>query len=161
MDIKLYNKVSLKEVFPYILDNKSLSYVKSKLNEIQKKWNNIKNIQYTSIVNTFKNLNQKSKLCKSIYNYYYNNSLDLLYIVFYKIKFNHNIDKKINYAKNILKSIYNYDFKLQLNQFKYNFKLYMSFQNIYKKSINMIKYKQLCLFKYRYKCIQLEQFLDF
>ena len=25
----------------------------------------------------------------------------------------------------------------------------------------MIKYKQLCLFKYRYKCKQLEEFLDF
>lgn len=161
MDIKLYNKISLKEVFSYILNNKSLSFVKSKFQEIEEKLHNMLNIQYTSIVNIFKDLNQKSKLCKSIYNYYYNNSLDLLYIVFNKLKFNHNIDKKLNYAKNILKSIYNYDFKLQLNQFKYNFKLYMSFQNIYKKSINMIKYKQLCLFKYRYKCIQLEQFLDF
>jgi len=158
--VSFQNNHDLDKLFN-ILPNKSLSYVKSKLDEIQKKWNNMKNIQYTSIVNIFKDLNQKSKLCKSIYNYYYNNLFDLLYIVFNKIKFNHNIYKKINYATNILKSIYNHDFKLLLNQFKYNFKLYMSFQNIYKKSINMIKYKQLCLFKYRYKCNQLEQFLDF
>tara|TARA_Y100000591_G_C21578186_1_gene566885 strand:- start:112 stop:771 length:660 start_codon:yes stop_codon:yes gene_type:complete len=161
MDIKLYNKVSLKEVFSYILNNKSLSFVKSKFQEIEQKWHNMLNIQYTSIVNTFKDLNQKSKLCKSIYNHYYNNSLSLLHIVFGEIKYNYHIDKKITYGKNILNFIYDYDSKLKINQFKCNFKLYKCFQNIYKKSINMIKYKQLCLFKYRYKCKQLEEFLDF
>ena len=58
MDIKLYNKVLLKEAFSYILNNKSLSFVKSKFQEIEQKWHNMLNIQYTSIVNTFKDLNR-------------------------------------------------------------------------------------------------------
>ena len=69
------------------------------------------------------------------------------------------IVEKKDIINHIFDLLYNYDLKLKINQLKYNYKISNSFKDICNKGLNMIKYKQLCLFKYRYKCRELEIFL--
>ena len=160
MDLKLYNNISLKEVFKDILTNKSLSVVKSQFEELEKKWNTMMKIKYNSMKIAFRELNQKSKLCKIISFWDYSYLLNLLYKNLRKMRTNYSIDKKKDCINHIFDLLYNYDLKLKINQLKYNYKISNSFKDICNKGLNMIKYKQLCLFKYRYKCKELEDYLD-
>ena len=84
-----------------------------------------------------------------------------LKLKFNQLKHNYTVCKNLkNIYKNIFNLLYIYDLKLKINQLKYNYKISNNFKNIYNKSLNMIKCKQMCLLKYRYKCKELEKYLD-
>ena len=80
-------------------------------------------MKYNSMKIAFRELNQKSKLCKIISFWDYSYLLNLLYKNLRKMRTNYSIDKKKDCINYIFDLLYNYDLKLKINQLKYNYKI--------------------------------------
>ena len=116
LDLNLQNKINLKKIFKYVLENNVLEHINNKLKTIEANYINI--INKTFLNNRLKCINiiNNYTLCKKIKTYYDKYNLKQVQDIFNKLKSNYiNHTEKIRHIKNI-QNKYRYIKKIQIFQ---------------------------------------------